>query len=200
MKSKLPLEELKRRKAAGDRAYRLRNKEKIDARIKRWCAENRDHLKRYKHQHYTANKERYAVLNRNWVAKHPANVKAVKRRHFERNRPAYYARARAHAKRYPEKVLARRNKRRAIQQACEINPEHIEAFIASVRAKRTVRCYYCDRRVSGRKAHIDHVLALSRRGPHEVGNLCASCPRCNLSKNNKPISAWPKSGQQILSI
>lgn len=73
-------------------------------------------------------------------------------------------------------------------------------FIKLIRSKDLVRCYYCDSEISGKKAHIDHVVALSKNGNHASENLAASCSKCNLSKHNKLISEWNKPGQQILSL
>jgi 5-methylcytosine-specific restriction endonuclease McrA len=37
----------------------------------------------------------------------------------------------------------------------------------------------------GPRFHVDHRIAVSRGGRHELGNLQLCCPRCNLRKSNK---------------
>jgi hypothetical protein len=48
------------------------------------------------------------------------------------------------------------------------------------------KCAYC----GGPFEHVDHVIPLSRGGPHCLANLRPSCAHCNLSKNNKKLSEW----------
>lgn len=38
--------------------------------------------------------------------------------------------------------------------------------------------------------HFDHVVPLSRGGPHTIENLVPSCVRCNTTKNNIPLLVW----------
>jgi 5-methylcytosine-specific restriction endonuclease McrA len=46
------------------------------------------------------------------------------------------------------------------------------------------RCAYCAVPL-GKRKHLDHVVPLSRGGPHALSNLAWSCPRCNNSKGWK---------------
>lgn len=46
------------------------------------------------------------------------------------------------------------------------------------------RCWWCGERL-GDDWHIDHRVPLSRGGTSDLGNLCASCPSCNLKKHDK---------------
>jgi 5-methylcytosine-specific restriction endonuclease McrA len=94
-------------------------------------------------------------------------------------------------------------RRRAAKLGATVSPALIDEFTKLIRSKRFIRCYYCDCRVRGKDAHIDHVVPLMgkvKRGTHEIGNLCAACPKCNFSKSNKLIHEWEKEGQQMLPI
>jgi len=95
---------------------------------------------------------------------------------------------------------ARDHARRAAKLAVEVNPKSIELFICGTRAKAWVVCYYCEKAVSGKRAHFDHMVPLSKGGAHSVENLCVSCPKCNQAKLNKPIQEWMRLGQQLLNI
>lgn len=70
----------------------------------------------------------------------------------------------------------------------------IMAWEAAWRRKKQVRCYWCNGVFAGIDCHLDHVIALSKGGKHEIGNLCVSCSRCNLKKNAKTVDVW---NQQI---
>lgn len=51
-------------------------------------------------------------------------------------------------------------------------------------------CYWCGADLAD-GFHVDHVIPLSRGGPHTVHNLVPACPECNLSKGDKmPITEW----------
>ena len=80
------------------------------------------------------------------------------------------------------------------------NPEKIEAWMASIMAKPSASCYWCGASVSKSNLHFDHIVALSKGGPHSIENLCVSCAPCNLSKANKDVVAWVRVGQQVLSL
>lgn len=54
-------------------------------------------------------------------------------------------------------------------------------------------CNYCRTALAfdDRKSwHVDHVVPISRGGPHEVSNLVIACARCNMSKGARLLSEW----------
>lgn len=98
-------------------------------------------------------------------------------------------------------AMARRyHERRARLKGSEINPKAIDDFMKAVKSKTTATCHYCQRLVSTKSIHFDHMLPLSRGGRHSVDNLCVACATCNLSKNSKLVHEWIKHGQQLLPI
>lgn len=52
------------------------------------------------------------------------------------------------------------------------------------------KCVYCGSDGGGFPLHCDHIIPVSRGGSHEMGNLNASCKRCNSSKGNRLIESW----------
>ena len=46
------------------------------------------------------------------------------------------------------------------------------------------RCHYCGATAMSAPLHVDHVLATSRGGTDDPGNLITSCQDCNLGKSN----------------
>lgn len=55
------------------------------------------------------------------------------------------------------------------------------------------RCRYCGRRVSKKRATIDHVRAKIRGGENEARNFTLSCPNCNVMKGSLSaagFAAW----------
>lgn len=51
------------------------------------------------------------------------------------------------------------------------------------------KCWWCGA-LLGDEYHADHLTPLSRGGTNAANNIVASCPTCNLSKNNKLPSEW----------
>lgn len=46
-------------------------------------------------------------------------------------------------------------------------------------------CHICRRVVSQGELHFDHIVPLSRGGPHSADNIAVTHARCNLSKGTK---------------
>jgi 5-methylcytosine-specific restriction endonuclease McrA len=49
-------------------------------------------------------------------------------------------------------------------------------------------CAYCG--VSGEDLHIEHVVPISKGGPHALGNIIPACQRCNFSKRDHDAESW----------
>ena len=63
------------------------------------------------------------------------------------------------------------------------------------------KCYLCKAKVSetlparhDRKATLDHVVPLEKKGPHDWHNVACCCRKCNVAKRNK----W--NGQQVMDF
>jgi 5-methylcytosine-specific restriction endonuclease McrA len=97
-------------------------------------------------------------------------------------------------------IKVRDQKRRALKAKAAVNLVHITEWMAAVKSKPFARCYYCNAKVSTDKIHFDHMIPLSKGGPHSVENLCVSCVLCNLSKGAKQIDEWQREGQQVLGL
>lgn len=121
----------------------------------------------------------------------------VRTRAWRRNNPAWF-------KRYQEanrgKAVAYAAKRRALQFNGTVRPDLVQAFIQRIRNKKLAACYYCGKRMSGRMAHIDHIVPLSKGGKHCVENLCASCAPCNRSKSAKLPEHFQSGGQLLMPL
>lgn len=62
-------------------------------------------------------------------------------------------------------------------------------------------CAYCPavfafKRDGLPRAHLEHIIPLSRGGWHAIGNLCWSCQVCNQRKGRRLLSEWRYGGQQ----
>lgn len=168
------------RRREKDREYRRANRDRINAlrnaRKRRWRQAGKPPTPKRPVRLLSKPKPgMIALWTRNWRTANPERTKAINRRAWHRRRA---------------RLLGAPNG----------NNGSTELFISAVRGKRFVNCYYCNKRVSGKSAHIDHIIALAKGGAHSIENLCATCPACNLSKGAKPIEDWMRLGQQILAL
>lgn len=137
---------------------------------------------------------------------HPEIHRSACAKWRERNRKIEVERARLYRANHPDRsresarkynaanpIVAkiRGMKRRAIQKQAIIGDQNvISVWEKSWRGKKSVRCYWCDGRFSPSKCHTDHVIALSKGGPHSIDNLCVSCGKCNNKKYNFTVAQW----------
>lgn len=169
-------------------------------------SKNGDKIRAQQRQHRLENLERKRAEVRDYHRTH-ANDPAFKakhsqrgREHYEQNKTETLSRHKAWRKAHPGKVAEYRHVRRARENGAEVNPKSIRMFIDGTKRKSTAVCYYCQKEFSTKKIHFDHIIPLSKGGPHSVENLAVSCPRCNLTKQASTIQDWMRLGQQILAL
>lgn len=111
---------------------------------------------------------------------------------YTRYRQERIAKAVAWARANPTKraAIATQNKARRRHWA-QTNPGSVGVtsgdWLKLVRRYRH-RCAYCGGNAGG--IHMDHVIPISRRGPHAIGNVLPACQACNLSKGAKLLTEW----------
>jgi len=176
-----------------------------------WRKANSEVIKKKKAEYRRLNSERLAERQRVWRSAHPDYQLRNQRKNREKYRRycrESYQRHRArrlkadarYRKLNPHVDVKAKAKRRMRIEATIENERAVELFIKLIRTSKRVACYYCEAMVSGRRAHIDHVIPLAKGGAHAISNLCASCPACNLSKHAKLLTEWKRSGQQVLPL
>lgn len=206
--------------------YREKHKQRRAEQIKLWASQHREHVDNYhkayrlKNQAWIRSKilakyrsNRRAILKRNYAwfkrnkgyqlksrERNREKLIARSRAYYQRNRATALRKARDYARTHPHVGIKRLANRRLRIQATIENEHGISQFIKLVRSSKRIACYYCEKFVSGKKAHIEHIVPLARGGGHRSDNLCASCPSCNMSKHAKLLSEWKREGQQVLPI
>lgn len=202
-------------KRAYQKAYREQNREKLREYQKQFWLDHKDRRGAENKERYHANKERYAVARKaNYEANkeriiaankayHAAHPEVVKKsvENQKRNNPESLRRAKKkYSDAHPMENALRAKLRRARILGASIDTRGVNRFYKFVRSKKTIPCYYCGSLISGKDAHIDHIVALSKSGNHATENLCASCPTCNQSKSNKSLKEWDKHDQKFLPL
>ncbi len=184
---------------ASQKVYYEANKVKIAARAKVYRAEYADELKVRKAKHYQENREYYLEQGKQYALEHKDEKQAYDRQYNYDHREKKAAQGQAWAERNREKSnLMKKNhkdKTRLIKQSSSLTT--LALFDWSNEQPKL--CTYCNVDCRG-DYHIDHVEPLAKGGEHELGNMTISCPRCNLSKDDKQLIYWLACKQSVKYI
>lgn len=168
-------------KSEANKTYRAENKELIKSIKKNWYRNNPEKVKEYQAKakqnlrlnpeysknYYEKNKAKLNAKHREWRAKNHKKAREIEKNYRLKN---------------PQVGRLQSQRRRALKMQNGI-------FLVTVNDSIKIlknSCFYCGQD----SQHLDHVIPLTRGGRHSLGNLVASCAKCNISKNNKTIMEW----------
>jgi 5-methylcytosine-specific restriction endonuclease McrA len=124
-----------------------------------------------------------AAISKAWADAHPEIVYERGKAWAEANHDHLRDLQTAWRRRMPERVRMYEEKRRAAENSVEstLTPEEW------VEIKETFggACAYCLR--TDAKLEKDHVIAITRGGPHTKDNVVPACRSCNSAKLDRPI-------------
>jgi hypothetical protein len=165
--------------------YKERNKERIRHYQQCYRKENRERRRKYYQTHIEHNRE----YGRNYHRQH--------REHDREQEKLYYQSIRGR-----EMIRAKVHRRRMRRMAIPGTLTH-EQILLKLRLQR-FRCYYCFKKFERCKGkytyHLEHTIPISRtemQPRHDMSHVVLSCPQCNLEKQDKLPSEWPK-GNRLL--
>lgn len=118
------------------------------------------------------NNDKVIQCCKKWRQENPEILKAGHKRWMQNNRE--------HVRLYNQKKRAEKKQ----ATICEISVEQLMGRMSVFGNK----CAYC----GGKFEHIDHVIPLSKGGPHCLSNLRPACASCNSSKHAKFLKDWYK--------
>jgi len=61
----------------------------------------------------------------------------------------------------------------------------IEELYRRAKESETIRCYICGELIEKGRREVDHIIPLSKGGPHRLSNLAIACDKCNRHKSAK---------------
>lgn len=172
-----PAADLARRKAyrqahleqekARQQAWYLENADRTIAKVKAWSEANPDRVKARSRAYYESNADQINAKQKAWREANP-----------ERNREMIRAWEQAH----PEQVQAYRKKRKAIKRGATVADN--VSYIA-IAARDGMICGICKGPVDWPELSFDHIIPLSKRGPHVEWNIQVAHKVCNSRKGAK---------------
>jgi len=197
------LDHAEKQKAQRKARY-LAKRELISAQAKVYRQKHPEVSIRSYRKYQSVHRDELRKRQREWRLANPERAKASdsrrKRRYYIKNRELCLQKNKQWRQRNPEYAVLKTMKRRALKKLSAVNNNMIVEWMKSVRSKRFFNCYYCEERFPIKDIHFDHIVPLSKGGPHCVENLCTACPKCNCSKGAKPVRVWIESGQQLLEV
>jgi len=139
-------------------------------------------------------RERARLRAADWYKNNPERIAARHSKLPESKRIAARIRAKEWSRANPEKAAAHRKlikarRKSRLQNVCP-NPLEVLCFYTSEKASPTLHCFYCGTSLVGKPMHMDHIQPLVKSGMHTAANLAASCPKCNLTKNEHDLTDW----------
>jgi hypothetical protein len=169
-------------KYLANKVYRTENQDKIREIKKAWCLKNPEKLTEYRKKAASNS----AIYNREKARLYHQKNKDKLNARCRQWRAANHEKARELEKRYrlanPQVGRLQNQRRRALKAQSGVYKITIKDS-TKILAKP---CFYC----GAKSSQLDHVVPLAIGGRHSLGNLVASCVRCNTSKNKKTIMEW----------
>ncbi len=150
-------------------------------------------------------RKRHQELHREWYKRERPNLllrnksepmRAYKRAFFAawrlKNRARNLETQRRHNKTPRRRIqqALKHQVRRARMAGASINSVQIKDWWMRIKQRPTAICYWCSQRVSTKRAHLEHIIALANGGQHIIGNVCCSCEPCNLKKGASSLQSW----------
>lgn len=173
------------------RACKVCGFSKPDAAFNRRQAQCKECQREYRHRYYAANKERINAKARRWASENPERRREINRDYARRNIDIVTrwqrehpeerrAVARAYAQRKPDVVKRNTQTRRArLRGAFD---EVVD--LAVVRERDSGLCGICREPVTPEEESLDHVVPLAKGGRHRYENVQLAHLSCNKRKND----------------
>jgi 5-methylcytosine-specific restriction endonuclease McrA len=172
-------------RAARKANYR-KNKDAYKRRAKEWVEKNHERSEEWRKAYAKRNRVAITARATAWAKANKQRRAAIAQAWVERNPEKRKEAANSWSRRNPDSHRVSASKRRALKYgSASRDPKALMAYSKMVRNAERLRCYWCRKNTPKGQRHIDHIIPLARGGADVIGNLCVSCPRCNISKNAK---------------
>lgn len=195
---------------ARQKAFIMEHREEVRARQLAWYHAHPEEARANRQRWLEANREKAYAASEKWAKANPDRRREhyrryrlknpEKRKEYLKQRPDLVKAAKARYRAKPDtraKELQAERRRRATPAGNEAMREYAHrrrarkrsTWVETVRLSELVRrdagkCGLCGRKVKKQERSIDHIVPLSRGGPHSLKNTQLAHLRCNTARNN----------------
>lgn len=133
-------------------------------------------------QYREANKAKESVRHSLYYRQNKHKVKAYQQNnpHIWRRNTKLWRLRNLDRARMLARIMAHKRRELLRQSGQSYTPDDIQQMLRG----QGHCCWWCSKKLKA-NYHIDHKFPLSKGGSNAVGNICISCPKCNLSKSDK---------------
>lgn len=156
-----------------------------------YYAANRDRIAAHQAEYQRANAVTYRRRAAEWVRANPERAAARSREYRRTHLAQVTAQQREWHLRNPERSSATIAARKARKRGADA--ERIYRSVVWERDGGT--CRLCGIPADPGQWHLEHLVPLSRGGPHTYANVAVSHPACNLAKSTRTLAEW-EAGRQ----
>lgn len=173
------------------RAWRAKNKDKVKARTRKWRLENPEKMQAHRDKWLEENREYKKQKEAEWRAFNIDHNSVKNRKRYRAKKEHILGITKKWQKANPHAMKQIGARRRARLKGATVgDTKAIAAWEKEWRSKESVECAYCHQSFPPADCDTDHVIPLTKGGPHELGNLAVSCWWCNRSKHNRTLEEW----------
>lgn len=164
--------------------YRAKNRDSILS--KRRSPEEKAKTRALSQSYLIANREKIVAYKREWRRRNPDKCRAEWKNFYARHPDRCKEKSDRWRRENLSHCLERERRRRAkIANVTVGDVEAIRTFYAMVRSESPIPCHWCGKKTKKGDREVDHIIPVSRGGPHAVENLCCACWKCNNTKRAK---------------
>jgi hypothetical protein len=176
----------------GNRKYRLDHKEQIAERGRKYCLANKDQISKQQREYYVEHKEEIAERQKKYGEEHKKEIRERGLKYRLENKKEIAKRQKQYCQSWRGRLVGRcynqcRRARKAEAEGDGVTPGELDMIIKNQHNK----CNMCGKNFcKSRPATIDHIILLSKNGPHTPENIQALCGSCNCKKQAKIMSCF----------
>jgi len=178
--------------AASNRAYIVTHKAELDAYSREYNRTHAEEKSAYNRAYHADNSAELNAKSRAYNDVHADRLKVYSREYRATHKPEKNASRREAYAANPEVFLSRNQKRHARKLGNGV----FEVSAKEIARVRLLPCVHCG---ATENIQVDHIIPLSKGGPHSIGNLMSLCGSCNSSKHNSFYSVFKARQAKILT-
>lgn len=164
------------------RAYKAANPEQHRASNRAWREANKERSKEVNKAWVEANKEQFRAQQTAWRIANRERLAEERRARRQEDGDRHRAEAAAWRAANPELIRSYKARYRALQMGAKVSA----ADYREILERSGMVCHICKQPIESRAdLHFDHVIPLSKLGPHEPDNIRPAHKFCNLSKGDR---------------